>query len=390
MRDNIETMWDVENEDTENLSFEFSDELEGGENSFGLEDASFLMNFSYEEQELALEGESKHKHKYHVSGIVSIYDKLCKLRNKLWHLSRLNLRPSSFAFLFSFSLSDVLFVSLYLLFNFLYLYSHNFFMIFGNFTELQLASNPLHLNIPQLKSVANSCGKLAQVNIALGFVFMTRNSLWNFFVGSSFENSVKFHRWIFSFIPFLLFFHFGLFQYAWLYGKRNNPTPGEMNWQRWSEKILELPQIWGILAVLIYLLIAFTSFFLVRRKLFELFRTVHLIFVPFFLLFVLLHHHGLAFIPMIIGPFILYLLDLLIRALSNFCAITPTTLFQKFNFNSLRKLLFFPGKDTIILDITTYPSLVELTIYKPNFSYKAGQYVYLMIPVKKNGKMENV
>lgn len=63
--------------------------------------------------------------------------------------------------------------------------------------------------------------------------------------------------------------------------------------QKWIDEALKkTDNLFGEVAVACYLVIIAMSLPFVRRRLFELFRWAHIIFVPSFIVFILLHHGG--------------------------------------------------------------------------------------------------
>lgn len=202
-----------------------------------------------------------------------------------------------------------------------------------------------------LRLIGVTFGRLAQINVALLFLPVTQNSLIALLSGSSFERILRLHRWLGRWVFFVVHLHLFFLFLGWC-----------LSGDFWGDLVENLFKDWhvimGELAYLCLLAIAVTSFFLVRRKLFNLFYTAHVVLFPVFLIFLFLHFEPLLLLYYLIIPGILYLADVVIRVAS-FCLNHGTIVSTK-----------VIGNDTVEVVCETWRRV----------PCGAGQYMFMCIP----------
>jgi len=133
-----------------------------------------------------------------------------------------------------------------------------------------------------LRLIGVTFGRLAQINVALLFLPVTQNSLIALVTGSSFERIIRLHRWLGRWTFSLVHLHLLFLFLSWC-------VSGDF----WDDLVENLVKDWhvvmGEMAYICLVLIVITSFFLVRRKLFNLFYASHVVLFPLFLVFLFLH-----------------------------------------------------------------------------------------------------
>jgi len=177
---------------------------------------------------------------------------------------------------------------------------------------------------------------------------VTRNSVWLYVFGISYERAIKFHRWI------AVLFVATVVVHGVLMGVYQSKTAEEgVNYIfRWSDED-EHWNLPGFIAGLIFVVQALFAIWIVRRKVFELFMWTHMLFIVA-LVFTSLHNFQAA---IYIAPgFALWLIDVVLRIVS---------LSRKTRLLSIRK---HPG------------GIVEMQLQRKRFKFTPGQYVFLTVP----------
>lgn len=199
---------------------------------------------------------------------------------------------------------------------------------------------------------AKSLGEVVHWDLALSLLFVTRNSIWQVLFSCSFERAIAYHRWISNTAIAVVIAHGTVFHVTWLKEGR----------QKWIDEALKkTDNLFGEVAVACYLVVIAMSLPFVRRRLFELFRWAHIIFVPSFIVFILLHHGGGGFLMKASVSLFFYGVDLLYR---------------------LYSILISPKSRAAVVSAQKVCSdIVKLTIkVDGRFAYSAGQYVFLTLP----------
>ena len=175
-----------------------------------------------------------------------------------------------------------------------------------------------------------STGGAATVPLALTFAFATRNSVWSFLFGISYERTLIWHKWLALFSVALGAYH------GWY--SRNG-----------SEGLVT-----GIvLCALMGTLVVF-SFFPIRRKIFEIFLKLHWLLFIGTIVMALVHGAGAAMAGAGLWAF-----DVLCRSF----------------------VLWRNRRNSrTVLAVRLPADVVRLTFKKNDFDYKEGQYMFICIP----------
>ncbi|PRP77243.1 endoglucanase (endo-1,4-beta-glucanase) (cellulase) [Planoprotostelium fungivorum] len=146
----------------------------------------------------------------------------------------------------------------------------------------------------------DSFGTLIAANAMLAVIPATRNSILVVLTGIPFDRAVQFHRWVGRLTVIIATVHV---VYTFV------------DWRRSGESIIDMlrsdiTNIWGLVAWVALLIMLFSSFEIFRRRLFEVFYTVHFSFLIFFVFGCL---HNARFIPFAASAAAIYFIDRAIR-----------------------------------------------------------------------------
>lgn len=209
-----------------------------------------------------------------------------------------------------------------------------------------------------LRMIAFVMGYCCIFNLAFIFLPATRNSAWMEFLGISYTNGVKYHRWLGVVAILTAVLHCSGYYTSWL---RNG---------QWMERALPCfdcslgtrrgYKVWfnvfGEMALLCFLLIGVTSVPWVRRKMYNTFYAVHQLFI-LALIFVALHWPSVIW--WLLPTLAIYMAS---RVISKVNAVTPVEVLE-----------FSDLGDGII-------KIVLLRSAKRSGRYAIGQFVYLNVP----------
>jgi len=177
---------------------------------------------------------------------------------------------------------------------------------------------------------------------------VTRNSVWLYVFGISYERAIKFHRWIAVLFVATVIVH-GVLMGVYYQRTAQEGVDYIFRWSN-EDKHWNLP---GFIAGLTFVVQALFALWFVRRKAFELFMWTHMLFIVA-LVFTSLHNFQAA---IYIAPgFALWLIDMTLRIVS---------FSRKTRLLSIRKL---PG------------GIVEMHLQRKHFKFTPGQYVFLTVP----------
>jgi ferric-chelate reductase len=211
---------------------------------------------------------------------------------------------------------------------------------------------------PYVRMIGNALGFNCVLNLALLFLPATRNSAWMEFMNISYANGIKFHRWLGVAAVLTGIVHCACYYYGWLQDGRWK----QMALPCWDCSLRERTgrKIWvnvfGEVALLCFLFIGVTSVPWVRRRLYNLFYSVHqLLFVA--VVFTVLHWaRALWFL---VPTFVAYLIS---RVLSHCSGSTAAKVVE---FSALS------------------PTLCKLVVEHSSSergAYQVGQFVYVNVP----------
>ncbi|KAL4094205.1 hypothetical protein PRIC1_009868 [Phytophthora ramorum] len=209
-----------------------------------------------------------------------------------------------------------------------------------------------------IKMIGNALGFNCVFNLALLFLPATRHSVWMDFMGISYANGIKYHRWMGVAAVLTGFVHCGCYYWCWFQDGRW----AQMALPCWDCSLRERTgrRIWinvfGELALLCFLLIGVTSIPWVRRNLYNVFYNVHqLLFVA--VVFTALHWaRALWFL---LPTFVAYLVS---RVLSHCNGATAA------------KVVHFSALSA------TLCKLVITHASSERGRYQVGQFVYVNVP----------
>lgn len=152
-----------------------------------------------------------------------------------------------------------------------------------------------------LETIARVLGNMVSANMAIAVLPATRNSLLVFLLGTSFERTLGFHRWLGRWTLVLICAHMVVF-----FINRGVELI-------WTSGALVKPQVLGAAALVCCFGLNLLSINIIRRKVFNLFYWSHLFFIfPFFVLASL---HNAKFLPFAYVSAILYGVDRVFRLL---------------------------------------------------------------------------
>jgi predicted ferric reductase len=148
---------------------------------------------------------------------------------------------------------------------------------------------------------ANLFGYLSIGNALAVALPATRNSLLGFLLGTAFDRTIMFHRWIGRWIVVLILVHAILYLPAYLPDSFDTLISGAQG----------LENLWGVIATVASLVLLFSSLEYIRRRHFEKFFWIHYSYVPFYI-FCALHSPvvGLRLVLVAVAAFVL---DRLVR-----------------------------------------------------------------------------
>jgi predicted ferric reductase len=148
---------------------------------------------------------------------------------------------------------------------------------------------------------ANLFGYLGAANALMVALPATRNSALNALLGTAFDRTIMFHRWIGRWIFLLILVHAVLYLPTYLPDSFDTLTAGEQG----------LENLWGVIAAAASLLLLLSSLNAIRRRHFETFFWLHYFYVVFYV-FLALHSPVIGFrFTMIAVAF--FVLDRLVR-----------------------------------------------------------------------------
>ncbi|KAK1935424.1 Ferric reduction oxidase 7 [Phytophthora citrophthora] len=210
-------------------------------------------------------------------------------------------------------------------------------------------------NVPYVRMIGNALGFNCLFNMTLLFLPATRNSSWMEFLGLSYANAIKFHRWIGVAAVLTGIVHCGCYYYGWIQDERWM----DMALPCWDCSLRELKgrKVWinvfGELALLCFLLIGLTSIPWVRRKLYNVFYNVHQL---LFLSVVFTGLHWTRALWFLLPTFVAYFTS---RVLSRYNGSAPAKVVE---FSSLS------------------PALCKLVVSIEREQFQVGQFVYVNVP----------
>ena len=151
--------------------------------------------------------------------------------------------------------------------------------------------------------LARASGRLLQANLTLTLLLPTRNALWPYVVGISFERCIKYHRIVGRCTVINMIVHFvGMYL---VYGTDALFLCDNGGTCRWGEG-----NLFGVLAGWSMILMALSAAEPVRRRSYELFLALHMMAFPT-LIFAVLHVRNT--LAHLILPIVLYLVDFALR-----------------------------------------------------------------------------
>lgn len=267
-------------------------------------------------------------------------------------------KPSMFGKVSWFSYGELLFLLFIIGGNVLVFY-HSYMRRLHNAQASALKSKKKIKTDKYFDMAGNSLGFNCLFNFAFLFLPSTRNSAWMEFLNISYANGIKYHRWFGMSTVLTALAHCIAFYWMWIrQGKWVHKTlpcihcslkEDEEGWDRWLA-------VFGELALIVFLVISFSSVPYVRRNYFNAFYYIHQLF--FLAVFFIALHWGGA-IWFIFPSVMLYLINRFISTTNSFTAVQVT------EFTSL--------SDEFVKIIITRSALHE-------GNYKVGQFVYLNVP----------
>ncbi|TMW58839.1 hypothetical protein Poli38472_006984 [Pythium oligandrum] len=228
----------------------------------------------------------------------------------------------------------------------------------ATFTEI-----PLHDDDPisfddYLSIIAVSLGSNCAFNLAFVFLPATRNSAWMTFFNISYANGVKYHRWIGIMTVFAAFAH-GL-GFTWIWIRKGNWKKQALPCFDCALDSFDGRRVWihvfGELALLLFLIIGFTSVPCIRRKFYNLFYYAHQLFILAIVFSVL--HWG----PIVWWIFPTFLVYCYRRVISTSHAFSPVQV-----------------KELTALD----NDIVKITLHRSTQTdghFHVGQFLYINVP----------
>ncbi|KAL4094202.1 hypothetical protein PRIC1_009865 [Phytophthora ramorum] len=208
-----------------------------------------------------------------------------------------------------------------------------------------------------LEMIALTFGFVCVFNMAFLFLPATRNCVWMEFLNISYANGIKYHRWVGVVTVVTAFLHCLGYYWSWIregtWVKEALPC---FNCEVGGEGKDPWMNFFGLIALLSFLSIGFTSISWVRRKMYNTFYSVHHLFI-LGTIFAVLHWN-----PILAWIFPSVMLYVICRAISSSNGFTPVTV-REFT--------------TISHDVV---KVVLSRSTAPAGNYKAGQFVYLNVP----------
>ncbi|KAE9313930.1 hypothetical protein PF001_g8505 [Phytophthora fragariae] len=208
-----------------------------------------------------------------------------------------------------------------------------------------------------LQMIALTFGIVCVYNMAFLFLPATRNCVWMEFLNISYANGIKYHRWVEVITVVTAFLHCLGYYWAWIkagtWVKEALPcfncAVGKEGKDPWMN-------FFGLIALLSFLAIGFTSMPWVRRKMYNTFYSVHHLFI-LGTVFAVLHWN-----PILAWIFPSVMLYVICRALSSSNGFTPVA----------------------VREFTTISHDVVKVVLARSTSragdFKVGQFVYLNVP----------
>lgn len=213
-----------------------------------------------------------------------------------------------------------------------------------------------------LEALSVGFGYVSVFNLAFLYIFITRNHAWMEFLGISYPNAVKYHRWIGTIAIVTAIIHFVVYCIAYIREKKLL----KMILPCWNCSLgsTEGKEIWvnvfGGITLLLFLTIGITSIPWFRRRKYAIFYSVHQLFTIAMITLVM---HFAGSVWWIIPSVLLYL--------------------------TTRAISFCNGRSSLWIDaIGIYQSserdgILELVIVRStgkDGEYETGQFVYLNVP----------
>ncbi|KAE9036239.1 hypothetical protein PR003_g7520 [Phytophthora rubi] len=208
-----------------------------------------------------------------------------------------------------------------------------------------------------LQMIALTFGFVCVYNMAFHFLPATRNCVWMEFLNISYASGIKYHRWVGVITVVTAFLHCLGYYWAWIkagtWVKEALPcfncAVGKEGKDPWMN-------FFGLIALLSFLAIGFTSMPWVRRKMYNTFYSVHHLFI-LGTVFAVLHWN-----PILAWIFPSVMLYVICRALSSSNGFTPVA----------------------VREFTTISHDVVKVVLARSTSragdFKVGQFVYLNVP----------
>jgi ferric-chelate reductase len=266
--------------------------------------------------------------------------------------SVLRLKPHIGSWISSWSWGEILFAAVLLGGNV------NVFYYYFNACVIYYRDSDLELNFSAyLDCCGLGMGYASMFNMAFLFLPSTRNSTWMEFLGISYANGIKFHRWVgvLTIVTALLHTIF----YYWMYIRMDmwsmmslpcfHCDAGDDGKSGWMNFL-------GLIALIAMLLIAATSIPYVRRRMYGVFYSVHHLFIVA-VVFSVLHYNSI--IMAILPTFVLYLIS---RTISSSNGSTPVAV-----------------KEFAVLGTDIVKIVIRCAVNGTD-TFQLGQFVYLNIP----------
>ena len=200
-------------------------------------------------------------------------------------------------------------------------------------------------NEGDLYNIGVNFGIYGTINVLLLLLPNTRNNVWQYVFGMSFERSVFYHKWIARVACVELALH-GAAIYSDSYYNDTlwaDASSGGVTGEYGS----------GSIAFFISVAIVVLSLYPIRRYLHETFLRVHIVLFVAFIVFGLIHDGTVA---LVVPALVLYAVDWMLR-------------------------ISMWRQPVRVIDIQPLPGgVTRITFQKDHFTYQAGQYVFICIP----------
>ena len=198
----------------------------------------------------------------------------------------------------------------------------------------------------KLKQIGSNFGIYGTINVVILLLPVTRNTVWQYILGISFERAIWYHKWLARVAVAELAIHGGCIYAASYYSGTLHSDAFD------SGPLGEYAS--GSLALFCAVAIVLQSLYYFRRRVHEWFLRLHVLLFVAFLVFGLAHEPT---VRITLVALVLYVLDWLLR-------------------------LTMWRRPVTVLECSVQPGGVSrLTFQMENFSFQAGQYVMVCIPL---------